>query len=86
MANLDLVSFNESLLPLNHWTKCFNSQLIIDSIVPNFLHENIRLVSSAKWWRIENTHCRSFTHLWPSIDLKNVFSNFYEYCISNWST
>ena len=31
-----LVSFNESLLPLKHWTKCFNSLLMTDSIVPSF--------------------------------------------------
>ena len=40
------------------------SQLMIVSIVPSFLPENIRLVLSAKLWKIdfENAHCRSLMY------------------------
>ena len=64
MTSSVLVSFNESLLPPNHWIKCINSLLTTDSIVPSFLLENIRLVLSAKWWMIDlkNTHCRSLMY------------------------
>ena len=58
MMSSVLVSVNGSLLPLNHWTKCFNLLLMTDSLVPSFLLENIRLVLSAKLWMIdlENAH------------------------------
>ena len=48
----------------NHWTKCFNSLLMIDFIVPSFLTGNIRLVSSANWWMIDfdNTNCMSLKY------------------------
>ena len=48
MINSVLVEFNQSLLPLNHWTKYFNSLLMTDSKVPSCLLENIRLVSFRK--------------------------------------
>ena len=64
MISSVLVSFSESLLPLSHWTKCFNSLLMTDSIVPSSLLENIRLISSAKWWMIDfqNAYCRSLIY------------------------
>ena len=64
MVNSVLISFNESLFPLNHWTKCFNSVLMIDSVVRSFLRGNIRLESPAEWYRIdfENRHCRSLMY------------------------
>ena len=42
MISLVVVSFNESLLPVNHWTKCFNSLLMADSVVPSSLFENVK--------------------------------------------
>ena len=43
-----LVSFKNNLLLRNHWTKSFNSWLMMDTIVPIFLAGNKRLVSSPK--------------------------------------
>ena len=52
MISLFLASFIENLVSLKHWTKCFNSLMIIDSLVPSFLTGNIRLGSSTKWWML----------------------------------
>ena len=64
MISSVLVSVNESLLPLNHWTLCFNSLLMTDSVVPSFLVEHIRLALFVKLWMIgfENAHCRSLMY------------------------
>ena len=59
---LVLASFKDNLLLRNHWTKSFNSWLMMHSIVPNFLAENKRLLSSEKWRTIdfEKVLCRPF--------------------------
>ena len=66
MISVILVLFNESLLHLNHWTKCFNSLLMTDSIVLiSFLLENIILVLSAKCWMMDflNAYYSSLMYL-----------------------
>ena len=64
MISSFLVSFIENLLSLNYWSKCFNSLVMLDYIVPNFLLGYIKSVSSAKWWMIdlENTNYRSLIY------------------------
>ena len=48
MVSLVLVSFNKSLVSLDHGAKWFNPLLMIESAVPSFLLGNKRLVSSSK--------------------------------------
>ena len=58
MISSFLVSFIENLLSLNYWSKCFNSLVMLDYIVPNFL------LGYIKWWMIdlENTNYRSLIY------------------------